>query len=432
MSLRARFTLYLAAVHLLAGAAAVFALEKRPALLFPIEVLLLLSLGTGAWLVRGLFRPLDLLRTGASLLNEGDLSSRLRPFGSSELDGLVSLFNRMLERLQEERLRLEEQHFFLEKVMGASPSGMITLDLDGKVAGVNPAAAALLGPAATLTGRDVKELPAPFGETLAGLTSGAGVVVGVGGGRRVRVQRSEFYDRGFARAFFVLTELTEELRRFERAAYEKLIRMMSHEVNNSTAAVGSLLTSALAWGDALPPGDRDDFREALTVARGRIEKLDAFMRSLAEVVKLPAPRKAPVDVRALAEDAVTLARAEAARRGVALLLEPGEPLPETPMDRVLMEQALVNVLKNALEAAGPGGRVTVRTRREGRGLLEVEDSGPGIPEEVKGQLFTPFFTTKPDGQGIGLTLVREVLSAHGFACALDGPRGGPTRFTIRF
>ncbi len=431
MSLRLRFFAYLAAVHLLAGAAALFALRKERALLLPIELLLAASLAAGFLLVRALFRPLDLMRQGASLLQEGDLSSRLRPFGSPELDALVALFNRMLERLHDERVRLEEQHFFLEKVLAASPVGILTLDLDGRIATANPAAAALLGPPGALLGRAAGELPAPFGETLAALRSGAGVVVGLGGGRRVRVQRSEFYDRGFPRAFFVLEELTEELRRFERAAYEKLIRMMSHEVNNSTAAVGSLLTSCLGYEPELPEADRAEFAGALTVARGRIEKLDGFMRALSEVVKLPAPRKAPLDPNVLAGDAVTLVRAEAARRGVALSFEPGE-VPEAAMDRVLMEQALVNVLKNAMEAAGDGGRVTVRTRKEGRGLLEVEDSGPGIPDEVKAQLFTPFFTTKPDGQGIGLTLVREVLSAHGFACALDAPAGGSTRFTIRF
>jgi signal transduction histidine kinase len=101
-----------------------------------------------------------------------------------------------------------------------------------------------------------------------------------------------------------------------------------------------------------------------------------------------------------------------------------------PLDAALFEQALFNVVKNGIEAAGREGRVTVRTVAEGRGAIEVVDGGPGIPPEVEAQLFTPFFTTKPEGQGVGLTFVREVLASHGFRYSLAGPPGGPTRFRI--
>jgi signal transduction histidine kinase len=98
-----------------------------------------------------------------------------------------------------------------------------------------------------------------------------------------------------------------------------------------------------------------------------------------------------------------------------------------------MEQALVNIVKNAIEAAGEGGRITIRLAVEdGRPRLTVEDSGPGIPDDVREHLFTPFFTSKPDGQGIGLTMVQEILANHRLEFSLDGPAGGPTRFTIVF
>jgi signal transduction histidine kinase len=248
----------------------------------------------------------------------------------------------------------------------------------------------------------------------------------------VRIQRSHFLDRGFARTFFLLVELTEELRLSEKAAYEKLIRMMSHEVNNSGAAVGSLLTSLLSLAPRVPEADRDDFVEALSVSRERTERLNAFMKALAEVVKVPEPRLAPADPNSLARSVLLLLGPLAERHGVAVALDADPALRQVPLDAALFEQALFNVVKNGIEAAGRGGRVTVRTSAAGRGSIEVLDSGPGIPPEVEAQLFTPFFTTKPEGQGVGLTFVREVLASHGFRFSLAGPPNGPTCFSVVF
>ncbi len=156
------------------------------------------------------------------------------------------------------------------------------------------------------------------------------------------------------------------------------------------------------------------------------------MRSLAEVVKVAAPRLAPADPNALARSVALLLGPLADRHGVRLAVEADPALGGVRLDAALFEQALFNVVKNGIEAAGRGGHVTVRTSAAGRGAVEVTDSGPGIPPDVAPQLFTPFFTTKPEGQGVGLTFVREVLSAHGFRFSLEGPPGGPTRFSVGF
>ena len=328
-------------------------------------------------------------------------------------------------------MRQEEQQAFLARVLDASPLGVVTLDLDGRVDSASRAAAALLGvPAETLHGTPLAGAEAPLARALAELPPGGSKVVAHGGARRVRIQRSHFLDRGFQRTFFLLVELTEELRLSEKAAYEKLIRMMSHEVNNSGAAVGSLLTSLLSLAPRVPEADRGDFVEALSVSRERTERLNAFMKSLAEVVKVPEPRLAPADPNGLARSVLLLLGPLAERHGVAVALDADPALGPLPLDAALFEQALFNIVKNGIEAAGRGGRVTVRTVAAGRGAIEVVDSGPGIPPEVEAQLFTPFFTTKPEGQGVGLTFVREVLASHGFRYSLAGPPGGPTRFRI--
>jgi signal transduction histidine kinase len=144
---------------------------------------------------------------------------------------------------------------------------------------------------------------------------------------------------------------------------------------------------------------------------------------------------APADggAGALVDDLTRLVGAECAKRNITLRREVEADGAPVSMDRSQIEQALLNVAKNGIEAIGSGGTLTLRlSRRDGRRVLEVEDTGPGIQADVRDQLFTPFFSTKEGGQGIGLTLVQEILANHGFGYALDGPSGGPTRFTIAF
>ena len=149
------------------------------------------------------------------------------------------------------------------------------------------------------------------------------------------------------------------------------------------------------------------------------------------MVRLPPPQLAECALEPLLESLGVLMQGHARALRIAWCSEVEPGLPRVRADPVQLEQALVNVAKNALEAAGPGGRVLVRARREaGRVLVEVEDSGPGIPDPVARQLFTPFFTSKPDGQGIGLTLVREILERHGCEFSLSGVPPGPTCFRL--
>jgi len=438
LSGRTRFTLYLIAVHLLFVLAAALVLQTDlvpRAVIFALEAVLVISFTIGLGLVKRCFSPLDLIRSGAELLADGDFGSRLARVGPSELDALVALYNQMFDRLQDERIRLEEQHFLLDKLLRAAPWGVVMLDLEGRIVSVNPAAEDVLGRATGLVGKAPAALDPPFGSALRELTAAASTaastVVTLLGSRRIKIQRSEFFDRGFSRAFFVLEELTEELRRSERSAYEKLIRMMSHEVNNSVAAVGSLLESCLVYREQIQVEDRADYEQALRVAIGRTAQLGYFMRSLAEVVKIPPPRLSPIDLNALAADAVTLVKPDATSQGIEIRLVTDPALEAIAMDRSQIEQVLVNILRNAIEAIGGPGRIDISTSAQGRGVLVVENSGPRIPEAVKQRLFTPFFTTKPNGQGLGLTLAQEVLTNHRFRFALESDPE-PTRFTIRF
>jgi two-component system nitrogen regulation sensor histidine kinase NtrY len=423
MSLRAKIIVYLVLIHAVLAAISFFVLRENRLWLLAVEGLFVLSIVFGVLLVRTFFVPLDLIRTGAELIGERDFTSQFREVGQPEMDSLVRIYNQMIDRLREERLKQQEQHYFLEKILAASPAGILTLDFDRRVSSLNPAAEKLLEAAtAEMQGRELEG-------ALAAIPEGGSEVLALQGGRRLKVTRAELFDRGFPRGFLLLEELTEELRASEKAAYGKLIRMMSHEINNSVGAVGSLLDSFRGYAGDLGAEDREDYLQAITVAITRLENLRAFMNGFAEVVRLPPPDRRPTDVKQLVDEILILLRPELDRRRIAVVWEGAETIPPIELDRNQIEQVVVNVLKNAMESIGEDGRIALRLDR---GSLAVRDSGPGIPEEVRSLLFTPFFSTKRNGRGLGLTLVQEILSAHGFAFSLEAGEGGGAEFRVGF
>ena len=415
MSLRAKIIVYLILLHLVLGGVAFLVLREDRTWLLAVEAIFVLSIAIGWMLVRAFFVPLDLIRTGADLMEERDFSTRFRPVGQPEMDALIDVYNRMTDKLHEERLKVEEHQLLLSKIAEASPSGIVIFDLDGKVNIENPAAQRLLP-------EGVPDVP-----------RGESRVIAQSGGRLVRVHHGEFFDRGFTRSFYLAEELTEELRASERAAYEQLIRMVSHEVNNSVGAVRSLLESSLNYAAQLRPEDRADFENALHVAITRMGNLNAFVNGFAEVVRLPEPRLESCRLDELLRDILTLVRPDLESRGIHATLRIDDGFEPVRCDKNQMEQVAINIIRNAAEAIGSDGSIEIALRRDGRRQsLTIADSGPGIPTDVLPRLFAPFFSTKRDGRGIGLTLVQEVLKQHGFEFSLqNGPTSG-AEFRVSF
>lgn len=429
MTLRRLFYAYLLVLHAVLCVLAWRVGRNTVWGLVALEAGLVLSLLAGSWLVDRLLRAQGLVQESAQLLEESDYTTRFRTTGQAEIDRLIAIYNRMADALRAERVRVREQHHFLQSLLDVSPSGAVILDHDARVDFLNPAATRLLGPD-VVTGLSASAPGSELHGVITALADTPSAVVTLPGGRRAKASRGAFMDRGFSRTFLLIEELTEELRHAEKAAYEKLIRMLSHEVNNSVAASNSLLTSCLVLAEQLPADSRNDLEAALAVVMDRTSQLGAFMKAFADVVRLPEPRLAPCDLTDLLAHLRRLMAGEADRRRITIETA-FESVPSVMLDRTLMEQALVNVLKNAIEAVGRDGCIVLRTGLTGaRPFLAVQDSGPGLAPEVRAHLFTPFYSTKESGQGIGLTLVQEILTRHGFAFALDGPDGGPTTFTI--
>ena len=291
-SLRRLLLVYFFLIHALFAAAAAYFLRDQPGWLILVELLFVLSLVGGWRLVQAFFVPLELIATGADLIEEEEFTIHFRGVAQPEFDRLLQIYNSMVDRLRDERVRIEEQNELLDRVVRASPGGIVVCGLDGEVVSVNPSAGRILG-------ADPKDLvgTSPSDHPILGqaddLELGRAVVVAARAGRRIRCTRSEFRDRGFLRALFLVEELTDELRESEKQAYGQLIRLISHEVNNSVGPVSSLVGTVRNYGDRLEPQDRERFESGLDLAAQRLDHLRDFVEGFSDVVKLPDPQKAP-------------------------------------------------------------------------------------------------------------------------------------------
>ena len=412
MTLRTKVAIYLVALHVILGVVAVVVLINQPMLLFAVELVFVISIAVSYRLVRALFVPLDLISTGAELIGERDFSSRFVPVGQPEMDTLIGVYNQMIDRLHEERLVSEEQQQLLQKIVEASPSGIVIFDFDGKVQQMNPTAKRLVRDDVL---RDMQSIG-----------NGESRLLPLDGTRRIRIQRAEFRDRGFAKSFFIVEELTEELRVSEKTAYEKLIRMVSHEVNNSVGAVRSLLESMRHYGRDVRDDDRDDFDNAITIASSRMDALNRFVGDFADVVRIPPPHRRRFAPAEVVQQIGTLIAPELRDKNIRLTQDLDRDA-TIDADRSQFEQVVLNVFRNAEEAIGSDGEIAVVLRP---GCLSITDTGHGIPESVRADLFTPFFSTKRNGRGLGLVLIQEILANHGFGFALSNRDAGGAEFRI--
>ena len=432
MSLRLRLLLSLLPLYAVFIALAAQVRTSRPALFIACELTIVASAGLTWQLYRGLLRPVRLIEAGAAALAAQDFNLKFKPVGQPELDRLIGVYNQMLDALRQERVGQHEQAVLLERLLAASPAGILLLNFEGEITSANAAAARALGqPAAALAGQPVASLPAPWGPVLASLAGGQAQPVRLPGGQLYRAAAAHFLDRGFQRRFVVLEELTHEIRAQEKQTYEHLIRLVAHEVNNSIGAVNSLLGSFGHYAPQLAPDYRPDYQQGLAVSIARNTQLADFVAGYARLVRLPPPAPHPLDLHALLHDLGQLLAAQSAAQGVRWhwQLASAGPLP-AHADSQQLTQALLNVAKNALEAIGPaGGHVWVATTAQPLTLAIANDGAP-LSAEVSQRLFTPFFSTKAGGQGIGLTLVRDILLAHGFAFRLETEASGRTVFTL--
>ncbi|MFC5409391.1 sensor histidine kinase [Larkinella bovis] len=425
LSLRTKYLLYIIAVH----AALVFLIFKwlqENKLLFIIsEVLVLISVGVAIQIYRAFGQPSQFISSGIEAIKDQDFTIKFVETGNREVDGLIEVYNLMIDQLRQERTKQMEQQFFLEKLIEASPIATLIFDFDGRIASANPKATVLLQqPDSQLKGHALAEIDHPLLNQLTESGDFETKTIKGSGVETYRVQRSHFMDRGFRRDFMLIEELTSEILESEKKAYSKVIRMMAHEVNNSIGAINSILNVTKSF---VATPEQEDVTHALQVAIERNDRLNLFMRRFADVVRLPPPQKNRTDLVEVIRNVGLLMQPQAEAKGVGFRLDFQTDAVFLPVDVVQVEQVLVNVIKNAIEACTAGQTVEVVLKNN---QLLVRDNGKPISPDLETNLFNPFFSTKPDGQGIGLTLTRDILLNHGFPFSLKTNPDGWTEFTI--
>lgn len=419
------YFLYLTTLHLIIGALLFVMLRKQPVWFIALEAVL-----AGSWLIGlGMHarfnRPLRLLLAGVEALRDQDFSITLRPSGHPATDQLVHVYNGMIGQLRRERIQLTEQQFFLEKLLQALPIGVLVLDFEGRVVNANTRALEML----QLQGQSWQKAPLfslihPLVPQLSALQGDTTRLVQINGTEKYKLTQAHFMDRGHPRPFLLLEELSAELLAHEKMAYDKVIRLMAHEVNNSIGPVNSILatTQRLLHQQGLA-----NFAAALEVAIARNERLNHFMQRFAAVVRVPAPQLEWIPLTQLLTRIEPILAALATTSDLGWTLRLPEASPAIWVDVEQLEQVLVNIVKNAVEACQPGQQIVLEAHPDG---LLVRNNGQPITPELAQQMFTPFFSSKPTGQGIGLALIREILHQHGWRWQLATRADGWTVFQI--
>lgn len=419
MKLKTKYILFLVILHLICLVMSFFIFQDNKVVFILTEVLIIISVIISLNLYKQLIQPLTYLRQGISAIKDQDFNVKFLFTGKKEVDELVDVYNRMIDELRKERTKQQEQHFFLEKLIQTSPTGIIVLDFDGQIKQINPIATAVLQTNPELLSRHIQDME-----------TGTSRTIRTDGLRTFKIQKSRFMDRGFERVFVMMEEVTAEIFEAEKNVYSKVIRMMAHEVNNTVGPVNSIMNSTLAQQHLWVNETDDQLKNALKIAIDRNQNLNVFMRNFADLVKIPVAKKEQVDLIALLKSVTELMFFQANEKQVKFKFD----LPVEPYliraDVEQMEQALINIIKNAIEAIGDDGFIQL-SMDKGRKTLVITDTGKGISPENAAHLFSPFFSTKKDGQGIGLTLVREILLNHGFEFSLKTFGEKDTRFTIK-
>jgi two-component system nitrogen regulation sensor histidine kinase NtrY len=382
-------------------------------------IVVLAWLGFSAGVREQVASPLRTLANVLEAMREGDYSIRARNADNEEALGEVMLqVNAIGATMQAQRLGAIEATALLRKVMEEINVAVFTFDQNERLKFVNRAGERLLQqPAERLLDHTAEELD------LRDMVRGADPTVQrafAGGSGRWGVHRSNFREEGRPLRLIVLTDVTRALREEELLAWQRIVRVLGHELNNSLTPIKSIAGSLgqIVKRDELPEDWRDDLRRGLDIIAARSDSLSRFMGAYARLAKLPRPTKSLIPLPSMIEH---VARVET-RMPVEVIPGPGLTI-EADGDQ--LEQALINLVRNAVDATREtGGRVSM-TWEEGAGQVAIRilDEGPGLANT--NNLFVPFFTTKPGGSGIGLVLSRQIAEAHGGSLTLENRVPGP-------
>lgn len=361
-------------------------------------------------LYRSTALPMRTIRNGMDLLRSQDFASRLRHVGQKEADEMVDLYNALITNIKSEHLKNLEQENFLSKLIEASPMGIAICNFDGIIERTNPAFRTLSSPLLL--------------EELASLQDDSQSTFRAEGTQILRCSRLFFMDRGFRRPFFLVERLTDEIIKAETSVFNKIVRTISHEVNNTLGGVISILETLSALH-----ADDSEITSAIESCRHSCFKLGDFVKGYSDIVKLPEPAFETISLNAFITNSYPFL-CKISPDNITIETELCENEVKIAADEMLLQRVLVNAVKNAVESIGDSpGRIVIRTAPK---LLEIIDNGPGIAPADASRVFTPFFSTKRADRGLGLMLISDILRKHNALFSLATTPDNLTRLTIRF
>jgi two-component system, NtrC family, nitrogen regulation sensor histidine kinase NtrY len=360
-----------------------------------------------------LIRPLQTIANLLAALREGDFSIRARDASSNGALGTVMQeINTLSDTLRTQRLGAQEATALLRAVMAEIDVAIFAFDRQGELALVNRYGEHLLGqPAQDIIGKRAQDLGLEPDERAGSSIHDIEFPGGVG---RWEIRRRSFWQGGEAHELVVVSDVSQPLREQERLAWQRLIRVIGHELNNSLAPIKSIARSLAVLLERSPrPSDwQDDMERGLTVIESRADALNRFTTAYSHLARLPPPRRQSVPVTRLMQRVVGLET----RLPIRLSTGPDIMVSADPDQ---LEQLLINLVHNAVDAALETGGGVCATWSQVDSMLEItiEDEGPGLQNTTN--LFVPFFTTKPQGSGIGLVLSRQIAETHGGTLTLQ-------------
>jgi nitrogen fixation/metabolism regulation signal transduction histidine kinase len=406
--------------------------KNHPILLVASELIIPILLGVTILIILKTFKPISSIGRSLNLLKEGDFNITMVKTGNTDVDKIIEVYNSMIMRLREERLSVREKNQFLDLLIDSSPLGILVLDLDERILEINKAATRTLGLTNEKSkGKHLNELNSNLASEISVIGYDEKQLIVLADGQKYLCRKLFFMDHGFRHPFYIIEEFTEEIRKAEKEAYGKLIRMMAHEVNNTIGSVNSIMSSIHSNPESFISSDKDEIIRMLGIAIQRNYQMNRFMQNFSNVVKLPLPEVEKMDLNESLRLVIESYSAEMKEKNILMELDLDSSSPVINADRSQLEQVFLNIIKNSKEAVGINGHLTVSTKTNPVKIV-FSDDGTGLTKEVAEKLFTPFFSTKPGGQGIGLTLVQEILTNHGFPFIFRNKEPSGTEFIITF
>lgn len=409
MSLRFKYILFILIIHVVLILVIYQLLEDNKWLFLGSEILVVMSLYLSYELYKGFIKPIQLMQSGVDAIADADFSIKYTKTGSVEINNLIETYNQMIDQLREERTLMTGQSYFLQNLIEVTPLGIIIMDYDGNLSNVNPSAAKMLGIKDNWIDKRLDQYTNDLIPRILHIENDSPTLIEVNGIDKYKVQINEVVHQGFKRKFILIDDLSTEMLKTQKDAFGKIIRMMAHEVNNSMGAVNSIIDTVVEYG--FDENSDPLLKESLQIARDRNIGLGKFMANYASILRLPEPQLQKMDIASILKKSGQLFMARAKELDISIELD----IPNHPItiigDKVLLEQAISNMIKNAIESIHTDGDIRISCT-EYPTTFTIADNGKGIPDKISHKIFTPFFSTKPTGQGVGLMLIRDILTSH--------------------